>query len=100
MKTHYDFDWDRTKARGNLIKHGVSFERATAIFRDPNLLSIPDVEHSDNEERWLTIGIDGHGVILVVCHTFETLQPTRFRIRIFSARKGSRKEKEQYEKGI
>ena len=47
MKTQFDFDWDRTKARSNLKKHDISFERATGIFRDPNLLFIPDVEHSE-----------------------------------------------------
>ena len=100
MKTPYDFDWDRIKARSNLKKHDISFERATGIFRDPNLLSIPDVEHSENEERWITMGIDRHGVILVVCHTFEVLEPSQNKIRIITARKATRKEVEKYEEGI
>ena len=53
-----------------------------------------------NEERWITMGIDRHGVILVVCHTFEILESSRNKIRVISARKATRKEVEKYEEGI
>ena len=96
----YDFEWDPKKATGNIRKHKVSFERAASIFRDPNLLSIPDDEHSEYEERWITIGMDETGVLLVLSHKFETLGNASSRIRIISARKATRKEKGQYEKGI
>ena len=96
----YDFEWDQKKARSNLRKHKVSFERAATIFRDPNLLSIPDDEHSEFEERWITMGLDETGNLLVLSHRFESLSPEVSRIRIISARKGTRKETEQYEKGI
>ena len=58
----YDFEWDPKKARGNVRKHKIGFERATTVFRDRNLLSIPDEEHSQSEERWITIGLDENGV--------------------------------------
>lgn len=96
----YDFDWDIGKAKSNFHKHKISFERATTIFRDPNLLSIPDDEHSDFEERWITIGLDENGILLVLSHKFEHLSPTVCKIRIISARKATNSEKEQYEKGI
>ena len=96
----YDFDWDSRKAKSNFRKHRISFERATAIFRDPNLLSIPDEEHSAAEERWLTIGLDETGTLLVLAHTFEDLRESVCKIRIISERKATRREEEQYEKGI
>jgi uncharacterized DUF497 family protein len=52
----YVFEWDIRKAKSNFHKHRISFERATTIFRDPNILSIPDDEHSESEERRLTMG--------------------------------------------
>ena len=96
----YDFEWDIRKAKSNLDKHKISFERATTIFRDPNLLSIPDEEHSDFEERWITIGLDENGVLLVLSHTFDHLSTTVCRIRIISARNATKSEEDQYEEGI
>jgi uncharacterized protein len=64
------------------------------------LLSIPDEEHSGSEERWITIGLDETGILLVLSHKFESLSAEVSRIRIISARKATRKETEQYEKGI
>ena len=96
----YDFEWNPKKARGNIRKHKVSFERATAVFRDANLLSIPDEEHSQSEERWITIGLDENGVLLVLSHKFMSLEPEGSRIRIISARKATKAETKQYEKGI
>jgi uncharacterized DUF497 family protein len=88
------------KAKSNFSKHKISFERATTIFRDPNLISIPDEEHSDFEERWITIGLDESGVLLVLSHTFKGLGTRVFKIRIISARKATKTEKEVYEEGI
>lgn len=96
----YDFEWDIRKAKTNIRNHAISFERAATIFRDPNLLSIPDEEHSDNEERWLTMGLDESGVLLVIAHTFESFERSSSRIRIISARKATKKERQQYEEGI
>ena len=96
----YDFVWDLRKARNNIRKHKVSFERAATIFRDPNLLSIPDEEHSGSEERWITMGLDESGSLMVISHKFESLTASIARIRIISARKATKRETEQYEKGI
>ena len=65
----YNFDWDPNKARYNLRKHRVSFERASEIFLDPSAISILDEEHRDAEERWTTLGKDSNGVALVIVHT-------------------------------
>jgi uncharacterized DUF497 family protein len=58
MATDFDFHfaWDAAKAASNHRKHGVSFDLAATVFRDPLMISIPDEEHSENEERWITIG--------------------------------------------
>jgi uncharacterized DUF497 family protein len=96
----YDFEWDIKKARNNVRKHKVSFERATTIFRDANLLSIPDEEHSASGERWVTIGLDETGVLIVISHTFLKIGRNASRIRIISARKATKREKKQYEEGI
>ena len=55
---HYNFNWDPAKEKANISKHKVGFRKATTVFRDPNQLSIYDQEHSDDEDRWITIGID------------------------------------------
>ena len=92
----YNFEWDTKKAQANLQKHKVSFERATTVFMDSRAISIYDEEHSEYEERWITLGIDKTGVLIVVCHTFEVESKGIYRIRIFSTRKATRKERQQY----
>lgn len=96
----YDFDWDPRKAKANVRKHQVSFERATTIFRDPHLLSIPDEDHSESEERWITIGLDENGILLVLVHTFAKALANSARIRVISARKATKEETKNYEEGI
>jgi uncharacterized protein len=54
----YDFDWDPIKAQTNITKHGVNFEEAVDVFRDPVALTISDEEHSESETRWITLGKD------------------------------------------
>jgi hypothetical protein len=92
----YNFEWDPNKAKQNIHKHGISFERASSVFLDPNALSIFDEEHTNSEERWVTMGIDKSEVLLVVCHTFNQETKESVRIRIFSARKANKKEIKQY----
>lgn len=96
----YDFEWNPDKARINSRKHKISFERAATIFRDPNLLSVPDNEHSQTEERRLTMGLDKNGVLLVISHTFINVSDSVSKIRIISARAATKTEAKQYEKGI
>jgi uncharacterized DUF497 family protein len=87
------FDWDPEKAALNVRKHGVSFDRTATVFLGPRAISIPDKEHSnDNEERWVTLGLDDCGRLVVVAHTFEQLDEERCRIRLISARKATRTE--------
>jgi len=95
----YSFDWDSTKDQQNIRKHRISFRQAATIFRDPNQLSIYDQEHSQNEERWITMGIDSTGVVRVVVHTYEQINDELCQIRIISARKVTNREMSQYREG-
>lgn len=97
---HYHFDWDPSKERRNIRKHKLPFRRAVSVFHDPNQLTIYDEEHSDDEERWITIGIDRGGVLRVVVHTSFQLEEDKYKIRIISARKAKPKEIRQYEEGV
>jgi hypothetical protein len=93
----YNFDWNLEKERLNIKKHGINFRKASTIFHDPCQLSIYDEEHSDYEDRWITIGIDGVGVLRVVIHTFEQIDEFNCNIRIISARKATNKEIREYQ---
>jgi uncharacterized DUF497 family protein len=94
----YQFEWDPAKARQNARKHRVTFERAATVFLDQDALSLFDEEHSHEEDRWVTIGLDRTGTLLVVCHTYWGETQTSARIRIISARKATRNEAKQYER--
>jgi len=93
---HYQFTWDPAKARQNLKKHGVSFERAATVFLDPRALSEFDAEHSEREERWVSLGLDLTGVLLVVCHTYQGTTDEGAMIRLISVRKATLREAAQY----
>ena len=86
--------WDEEKARRNLAKHKVSFEKATLVFADAHHISLPD--DREGEERWITIGLVKGVVILAVVHTIEERDNEEV-IRIISARKATRREREKYE---
>jgi len=75
----------------------VSFQRAGTIFCDPNAISIFDDEHSQEEERWVTIGRDSSSILLVVSHTFREIDTSSCSIRIISARKATKRERKEYE---
>jgi uncharacterized DUF497 family protein len=92
----YNFEWDPAKAKRNLRKHGVNFERAAKIFLDPFAISIYDDEHSENEDRWIIIGSEANDILLVAVHTFKEVDEQSSLIRIISARKADREEAEQY----
>ena len=92
----YNFEWDPAKARQNLRKHGVSFERASEVFLDPLMISVEDEEHSEDEERWATLGRDKSSVVLVVIHTFREMDADNCSIRLISARRATRREAKQY----
>ncbi len=87
-----DFEWDEEKSEINEIKHGVSFLEAKTVFNDPYSITIPDLEHSITEERWVEIGFSSRFRILYVVHTER-----RKAIRIISCRPATPKERKNYE---
>ncbi|MGH7950086.1 MAG: BrnT family toxin [Candidatus Binataceae bacterium] len=93
----YTFDWDPIKGKQNLRKHRISFDRAAEVFLDPLALSIIDEEHGEHEERWVTMGRDRRGSLLILIHPFLEISPEECKVRIISARKATKREKGQYE---
>lgn len=94
-----DFSWDPAKARSNITKHKVSFEEAALVLHDGLAITVFDAAHSETEERWMTVGLSPAGKLLAVSHTFVMTGPQRARVRIISAREGTRNERQQYEEG-
>jgi uncharacterized protein len=92
----YNFEWDPAKAKQNLRKHKISFERAAQVFLDPYMLSIEDEEHGADEQRWVTLGRDKEGVLLVVIHTFREIGSDSYSIRLIFTRKTTRRESKEY----
>jgi uncharacterized DUF497 family protein len=88
------FEWDPRKAVENRVKHGVSFHEAATIFDDTLAITYPDPDHSGEESRWLTFGISVERRLLVVAHI-----EAGDTIRIISARRTTRNEREIYEEG-
>jgi uncharacterized protein len=91
------FEWDEKKNRGNRTKHGVWFEEAPSVFRDPNARLFHDPEHSEEEERFILIGVSATARPLVVVHCHRESDLV---IRIISVRKATKKEVRFYEEGI
>jgi uncharacterized DUF497 family protein len=87
-----EFIWDRRKAASNGKKHGVAFVEAATVFGDPLSMTFPDPDHSIDEERFITIGMSEAGRVLLVAHTDRSGA-----IRIISARKATRHERNYYE---
>ena len=87
-----NFQWDDNKARSNLAKHGVSFEEAATVFGDALSLTIPDPAHSQKEDRFIILGMSHKGKLLVVVHTERGDS-----IRLISARRASRRERQSHE---
>ena len=88
------FEWDARKAQRNLRKHSIDFNEASTVFVDTLSITIPDPDHSEDEERWLTMGLSSRRRLLVVVHTQEGET-----IRIISARLANRLERRKYEEG-
>jgi len=88
------FEWDPEKASDNLSKHGVSFEEAATVFRDPFSATGPDPDHSVGEERFVTFGVSTNGRLLVVGHIEHGDI-----IRIITARPAIPDERKLYEEG-
>jgi hypothetical protein len=88
------FEWDEKKDRANRTKHDLAFADACGIFNDPHMLTLHDAAHSDDEERWVTMGLSG-GVLLVAVHTYRMIRKKET-VRIISARTATRKEQAVY----
>ena len=88
------FEWDEDKARENLRKHRVSFDEAKTIFWDPFSITIPDPDHSMDEERFVDIGASVNGHVLVVVYTERGAN-----IRLISCRRATPFERKKYEQG-
>ncbi|QQS49507.1 MAG: BrnT family toxin [Acidobacteriota bacterium] len=87
-----EYEWDHKKAAVNLRKHGIDFADAVTVLDDYNALTIPDP--ISEEERFVTMGLDALGRVLVVVYTWRDEN-----IRIISARKATPGERNQYEEG-
>lgn len=96
MIINYNFEWDPGKAHDNRRKHKVSFDEAATVFKDSEALSIFDPDHSENEDRWITMGISGKGRLLIVIHTFREESKENITIRIISSRKATKQESKTY----
>jgi hypothetical protein len=91
------FDWDPRKAGTNRAKHGVTFDEAMSVFRDPLAMSIFDEDNSDHEDRWVTLGeTAGAKLLLVVDTHVEMTEKDAVLIRIISPRAATRGEAAQY----
>jgi uncharacterized DUF497 family protein len=93
---HLDFTWDPVKARANVRKHGVSFIEAQSVFLDDRARLLDDPDHSDNEDRFILLGLSAALRLLVVVHAFREAQGV---IRIISARKATPTERARYNRG-
>ena len=87
------FEWDPKKAAANLRKHGVSFEDAQTAFADENAKLIDDPDHSEEEDRFVLLGLSSSLRLLVVCHCYRSEGNV---IRIISARKAEGHERNSY----
>ena len=88
------YEWDPVKARLNSRKHGIQFADAVTALEDEYGLSMPDPS-SDEEQRWITLGRDALGRLLLVVYTWRG-----DRLRLISARRATSRESRQYERGL
>jgi uncharacterized DUF497 family protein len=87
------FDWDPRKDRANQLRHGISFDEAKTAFLDEYARIIPDPEHSEDEERFVLLGMSVGLRLLVVCHCYREPEDL---IRIISARRADKSERREY----
>jgi uncharacterized DUF497 family protein len=89
-----EFEWDETKAKSNIAKHGLDFVEAATVFGDPLAITFFDPDHSDEEDRYLTIGMSINNRVVIVSHTDREQA-----VRIISARVATKAERKGYEDG-
>ena len=97
MVTELRFEWDPTKNATNIRQHKVSFDEASSAFLDENGLLIGDPDHSDEEDRFVLLGLSSSLRLLLVCHCYRANGGL---IRIISARKADRQERETYTRRV
>lgn len=87
------FEWDENKDKINQRKHGIAFREAKTVFYDDEAIVIDDPEHSEEEERFIILGLSSRANLLVVCHCYRVSETV---IRIISARKATKTEAKFY----
>ena len=87
------FEWDDRKEKTNIKKHGISFDEARTVFYDENAVQFFDPDHSEDEDRFILLGISFKLRALVVCHCFRKSETV---VRIISARKADKDEEHEY----
>jgi uncharacterized DUF497 family protein len=87
------FEWDDKKEKANIKNHGISFDEASTTFYDENAIQFFDPDHSEDEDRFILLGISFKLKVLVVCHCFRKEETV---VRILSARKADRGEEKDY----
>lgn len=87
------FEWDERKNKRNIKKHGISFEEAQTVFFDESAIRFNDPDHSQDEDRFIMLGMSFQLHVLVVCHCYRKDETV---IRIISARKADNQESRNY----
>lgn len=100
MTIYYNFEWDAIKASENKGKHGITFDEAATIFKDSKALTIFDPDHSETEDRWITMGFSEKERALIVIHTFRQESQDSFTVRIISCRKATKQEIQTYGESV
>lgn len=92
------FEWDSNKEKLNIEKHnGITFTEASTVFNDYNAIVFDDPEHSEDEDRFIILGLSSKANLLIVCHCYREDDEV---IRIFSARQATKEESEYYKEGF
>lgn len=91
------FEWNPAKASENYKKHGIGFEEASTVFFDEHTKVASDPEHSHEEDRFLAVGFSAKQRLLIVVHCYREVDEV---IRIISARKLNKSERQQFEEGL
>ena len=89
----FRFEWDENKSRANKRKHGVDFAEATTVFYDENAVQFADPDHSQDEDRFILLGMSFKLRVVVVCHCFRESETV---VRLISARKADKEEEREY----
>ena len=87
------FEWDDRKEKANIKKHGVSFDEARTVFYDENAIQFFDPDHSEDEDRFILLGMSFKLRVLIVCHCFRESEEV---VRLISARKAIKNEQKEY----